>query len=231
MFPFEKADPLKKRYLVFGCFYELELNGTMKLPCRNVLEIYDRNAYKADEIPGAAPDAVVIMMNPGKSAPLDDTFVPPRVKSRNLNLIYSRETLVEARPDHAQYQIMRLMSLKNWTSVRILNLSDIREPDSQRFAKIIQHPLLAEHSVHSLFSPKRTNELRFALQRKKGAPIIAAWGKAPFLIPLAEMCLSAIDQDVIGIASDTHPMLFDHACPSLQSQKVEWLKAIMEKLP
>lgn len=231
MFPFVKADQLKKRYQVFGCFYDLELDGKMTVPCRNVLEIYDRHAHSADERLTVAPDALVIMMNPGRSVPLDRSFIPPKVKTRNLNLIFSRETLVEAKPDHAQYQIMRLMYLKQWTCVRILNLSDLREPDSRKFAKKLGNPQLAKHMVHSLFSPKRTNERRFALQRKEGAPIIAAWGKAPFLVPLAEQCLSALESEVIGIPCESDPRLFNHPCPSLQTHRVRWLMAMMEKLP
>ncbi|NLW47549.1 MAG: hypothetical protein GXY86_09475, partial [Firmicutes bacterium] len=62
------ADILKEQYVVYGSFYYMHVSSEITLPCRNCLEIIDRERFKDPEV----PEALFIMMNPGSSAPLDD---------------------------------------------------------------------------------------------------------------------------------------------------------------
>ena len=46
--------------------------------------------------------------------------------------------MVFAKPDVTQYQVMRIMAEMGWDHVRIVNLSDIREPKSIKFFKRVK---------------------------------------------------------------------------------------------
>ena len=49
MIPYIYASKLKKKYVVYGSFYNILITdqGTELIPCRNLLEIYDKNYFKA----------------------------------------------------------------------------------------------------------------------------------------------------------------------------------------
>ena len=66
------ADSLKLLFNVFGHFYDLKIRKKI-FKCRSVLEIVSNNLEYS---PNLLPDAVVIMMNPGSSRPLDKNYQP-----------------------------------------------------------------------------------------------------------------------------------------------------------
>ena len=66
------AGELKTRFNVFGHFYDLRLGGKV-LKCRSTLDIV---AADISDCSTMLPDAVVIMMNPGSSRPLDRKYMP-----------------------------------------------------------------------------------------------------------------------------------------------------------
>lgn len=228
MLPYVKAEELKRHYTVMGCFYELECGLNHSLPCRNVLEIYKKE-LAARHVP-LLPEALFILLKPGKSNPLNPNFCAPKIKSRNLNLIISKETLVPAKPDGSVYQLMRLMKMKGWSYVRVITLSDIREPDRKRFERLIQHPKLAKNMVHSIFSEKRINERLSAFHIQPGAPVIAAWGKEDSVLPLAEKCMQSVEGKLVGVPCQDNPSLYYHACPSLTEHKQRWLQRVAADL-
>ena len=88
---------------------------------------------------------------------------------------------------------MRVMHYQNWGHVRVLNLSDLREAKSPIFAKKYLS-LESEYGYgfeygygeHSIFCPARADELATALKRKKGAPIMCAWGTSEKLASLKD---------------------------------------------
>lgn len=235
------AAELKKQFYCYGHFYRLRMEGVTPLPCRSVLEITSlpREAVgagpPADLFPAAPrpvnlPDAVVIMMNPGSSRPLEpgDTEClldrPPAIAGG--------KPLVLTRPDNTQYQIMRIMVHQGWTHARVLNLSDLREPKSPLFAERIgELSRIPGGDRHSLFSTSRAEEREVMLQRKPGAPVILGWGQIPALIPLAESCLLALrGMPVVSVRSEVHPALTAHPSPMLQTKKDEWIRAVSEAL-
>jgi len=66
------AEELKRKYRVLGHFYNLRI-GDRIFKCRSLLEIVSfQEEYDFD----AMPDAVVVMMNPGSSRPLDIAYEP-----------------------------------------------------------------------------------------------------------------------------------------------------------
>ncbi|WP_143758935.1 hypothetical protein [Clostridium diolis] len=71
---------------------------------------------------------------------------------------------------------MRIMKFKNWRHVRVINLSDYREADSNRFYKKMKYLENNDKScIHSVFSTKRRSELN-KFFKNKTITIIVAWG-------------------------------------------------------
>ena len=196
-----KAAELKKIFRCYGHFYRLKIEGAEPQLCRSVLEITSlpreavgagTNSNDLFSNAGATrnlPDAVVIMMNPGSSRPIEDgdtdsllTMPPPGG---------FQKPLVLTQPDNTQYQIMRIMVSKNWNHVRVLNISDLRDPKSPSFiARTQKLAALPGGAMHSMFCEERTAERKAMLRRKSGAPFILGWGQDAGLIPLAKQCLS-----------------------------------------
>jgi hypothetical protein len=242
MTAFAYASELKKTFRCYGHFYRLHIEGVEPQLCRSVLEITSlpRAAVGAAPNPqelfsarGAArslPDAVVIMMNPGSSRPVEDGDTESLLQ-RPLPSGFEKP-LVLTRPDNTQYQIMRIMASKQWTHVRVLNLSDLRDPKSPSFvARIQKLAALPGGDRHSLFSASRTEERTGMLRRKDRAPFILGWGQDAGLIPLAKQCLSCLEGEKrISVPAGADPVLTAHPSPMLQSKKEEWLDAILSSL-
>ncbi len=233
------AAELKKTFRCYGHFYRLSVNGAEPQLCRSVLEITSlpREAVGAGTNPndlfshsGATrnlPDAVVIMMNPGSSRPIEDGDTDSLLTMPLTDGF--QKPLVLTQPDNTQYQIMRIMVSRNWNHVRVLNISDLRDPKSPSFiARTQKLAALPGGAAHSLFCEVRTAERETMLRRKVGAPFILGWGQDSGLIPLAKQCLSRIEgEKMITVPAGNDPVLTAHPSPMLQSKKEEWLDAIL----
>ncbi len=236
------ASELKKTFRCYGHFYRLNIAGIEPQLCRSVLEITSlpREAVGAksdpDDLfsaPGAArnlPDAVVIMMNPGSSRPIEEGDTDSLL-SMPLSAGFQKP-LVLTQPDNTQYQIMRIMVSKHWKHVRILNISDLRDPKSPSFiARTQKLADLPGGGAHSLFSNVRKTERETMLRRKPGAPFILGWGQDAGLIPLAKQCLSRIEgEKIITVPAGNDPSLTAHPSPMLQSKKEVWLSTIVSTI-
>ena len=234
-----KAAELKKIFRCYGHFYHLHVKGIEPQLCRSVLEITSlpREAVGAGTDPndlfgnsGASrnlPDAVVIMMNPGSSRPIEDGDTDSLL-TMPLPAGFQKP-LVLTQPDNTQYQIMRIMVSKHWNHVRVLNISDLRDPKSPSFiAKTKVLTELPGGATHSMFCEERTAERETVLRQKPGAPFILGWGQDAGLIPLAKQCLSRIEGGkIITVPAGNDPVLTAHPSPMLQSKKEEWLDAIL----
>ena len=227
------AAELKKKFVCFGHFYELVLMNGARMKCRSVLEIVD--AALVPETPSAIslmkPDVVVIMMNPGSSHPkdiyhLDDEFEYPRANGS------LRKQLVLTQPDNTQYQVMRVAVSKGWNHIRVLNLSDLRDPKSGSFLQKAGElaGVMGGHT-HSIFCAERAEECSHSIQRSANTPIMLGWGQDPGLIPLAEQCMRRIGgEPTRTVASDVHPVLNAHPSPMLQAKKLQWLETMIQEL-
>jgi hypothetical protein len=221
---FIPAKQLKKHFEVFGHFYSVTLKSGEKIDCRSVLEIVTRQSKPSDIglLLVNPPDAIFIMMNPGSSRPLVDVnnFIPER-------LINQLEvSLVPTKPDITQYQVMRVMHYCGWNHVRVLNISDMRDPKSgsfvERFNDIENQ---TGFSAHSVFIDKRSIELRRKLNKKPEAPIICAWGVSTDLDPLIERCLSKVAGtfELSGLMKPSTENKYFHPLPKLQKDKEQWV--------
>lgn len=221
---FIPAADLKRQYTVHGHFYSLEVPNTQPMNCRSVLEIRSKDISGAPEA-----DAIFIMMNPGSSRPRD----PISDDFECLNIADKSPELVPTVPDVTQYQVMRVMHYSAWQRVRVINLSDLREPNSDAFAKRYKH-LEAEANIksHSIFSQERSTELNAHLYRKAKAPIICAWGVSDTLKPLIVRAMAAIppENTLVGLEKPGEPSKFFHPLPTLQAQKDKWVIDILKLL-
>ena len=241
MSEFLYAAELKKTFRCYGHFYRLHMEGTDSLFCRSVLEITSlpREAvgaatdpddlFNAPDTKQNLPDAVVIMMNPGSSRPIEEGDTDSLL-SMPLPDDFNKP-LALTQPDNTQYQIMRIMSFQGWQHARVLNISDIRDPKSPSFiARTKALNKMNGGGVHSLFSNARKTEREQMLKRKPGAPFILGWGQDAGLIPLATQCLDCINGKVITVPAGNDPVLTAHPSPMLQTKKEAWLVAIRRAL-
>lgn len=242
MSDFLYAAELKKTYRCYGHFYRLDIPDSEPQLCRSVLEITSlppeavgaksdpNDLFSASETAPNLPDAVVIMMNPGSSRPIEDGDTD-RLITMPLPSGF-KKPLVLTQPDNTQYQIMRIMASKSWQHARVLNISDLRDPKSPSFiAKTRTLADLPGGESHSLFCDIRTEEREAMLRRKNDAPFILGWGQDPGLIPLAKQCLACIDgEKTVTVPVGNDPVLTAHPSPMLQAKKIEWLETIRSEL-
>lgn len=227
------AAELKKRFACYGHFYTLRFKNGEQVSCRSVLEIVDRTVdqTQCSDLWMQQPDVVVIMMNPGSSHPKEASYVGETLGYEPSTALRKKE-LILTQPDNTQYQVMRIAVEQGWHHIRVLNLSDLRDPKSGSFLqKVSALEVLRDGSVHSLFCDERSAECTHALNRKESAPIMLGWGRDSGLLPLAERCMRRLEgQATFMVPVAEHPQLNAHPSPMLQKKKLEWLQRMLEVL-
>ncbi|AGY75245.1 hypothetical protein [Clostridium autoethanogenum] len=228
MIEFIKDKEIKKEYKVYGSFYNVYKYSKKLLECRNALEIVKKDCALnfSNKLYMHVPDALVIMMNQGGSKPIN--YAPQQIQLESLCRNILKVNLVLADPDKAQFQIMRLMNYKGWKNVRVINLSDIRDGDSNSFFKKVKSFEDKYFSdIHSIFSKQRICEKQLAFSVGNDAPIILAWGLDTRLMLLTSRYMKFIPSEKIkGIAAH----LYSHASPRKQEDKKKWLQNIISVL-
>lgn len=218
---FIPASNLKLQYNVSGHFYSLHVLGTEVLKCRSVLEITS-NAAEGKLM----ADAVFVMMNPGSSRPVVET--DQAVTSDVISQMSTK--FVPTVPDTTQYQVMRIMHYKGWQHVRVINLSDLRDPKSGSFSqRYVQLEKESGSTVHSIFSSQRSAELKHHLSRKPLGPIVCAWGVSDNLNSLIERAsaILSLETAVTGFKKAGHSGKYFHPLPSMQIQKEQWVAQML----
>lgn len=205
------AEESKAIFNVWGSFYK-----TDKGSFRNSLDIACKLIQKEDLLTSKV-DAVVIMLNPGSSEPINQNKVQ---STRNISF-------TETKPDPAQYQIMSLMKHHNWKHVRILNLSDLRDPSSSSFLNSIKD---IGSDVHSIFSDSRVEEFNKLYNIKDHGWTVLAWTFNSEISDLADKALNKKLINSVGIQHPTLKNLFRYPSPPNFNKKVEWLEQITEKI-
>jgi len=194
---------MKHQFHITGLFYEIE-----GYKFRKYLNIKKKNSLKQE------PDLMVIMMNPGASRPLDGI---------DNNIIES-----EAIPDRTQDQIMKVMTACKFEYARVLNLTDIREPKSQKmFLKLIE--MDNKGVSHSIFDARRRNEFDSLFVEK--IQVIFAWGVSKNLQELAEQGIKTINIDKpIGLNKEGVEWAYYHPLPQNYKKQIEWVEKTIEIL-
>ncbi|MFQ5330032.1 MAG: DUF1643 domain-containing protein [Thermodesulfobacteriota bacterium] len=231
MIDFIPAAKLKTAFEVFGHFYSVDLKSGERIECRSVLEIVTKERCPAeqDSLLTQIPDAIFVMMNPGSSQPLEEVenIIPAELVGK-LDI-----SLVPTKPDITQYQVMRVMHYCGWNHVRVLNISDMRDPKSGKF--IERYKYIEEQTgftAHSLFADERDSELQRKLTKKVGSPIICAWGVSADLDPLIERCLKKINgiSTISGLLKPNSEDKYFHPLPTLQKAKEKWVNRMVAAL-
>lgn len=221
---FTPASTLRNKYEVLGHFYSLISPSAELLKCRSVLQISAK-----DTPAGQMADAVVVMMNPGSSRPSEEK--DHMVDFERISVM--ERVLTPTVPDTTQYQVMRIMHHAEWKHVRVINLSDIRDPKSGSFTKRYkQFEQETGCGSHSVFSPERSEELQKNLIRKPNGPIICAWGVDSRLNPLIGRAMNGLyaESNIRGITKEAALGKYFHPLPLLQRDKNLWIARMLESL-
>lgn len=186
---FNNINELKKTYEVKASFYKKN-----DITFRNYADII-KKGYKEDKI-----DAYIIMMNPGSCKPankIEDSAMSPETA------IY-----INASDDPAQRRVMQIMDNIAFNKVRILNLFDCKEPDSNKAAQMASEnygfPI-------SIFSHERRDELNKLT--KDDAPYIVAYGVTR-LVDFKKLVLEfLVDKKVYGVKKDNNDLSYYYLSP------------------
>lgn len=204
LFEFSSPKDLKKQYEVFGNFYNVLHAGNIK-GYRNDLHIIDKDYFEGHGLTTQI-ELLVIMMNPGGSAPVSKTHLFDNYTKEMITMRDHCSNLIPTMPDNTQYQVMRMMKGLQIKHTRVINISDIRETQSNSLAVDLKSGI---SDLHSIFSDSRQDELRDVYSSLADeAFVFLAWGRdiincRPFKL-LAERCILTLPQDkiVLGIPGD-----------------------------
>ena len=224
----------------YGHFYKLSI-GEYLLRCRSVLEITKHQPLIPNELLDRQPDAVVVMMNPGSSRPEPSSSRSEGEEEQRIQDpqdIRTRCRLVPARSDNTQKQIIKIIKQMGYNHIRVLNLSDIREPNSGDFFLTIRQGSFMQNNhiqaSHSIFSQNRYDELQCRMNPRSRI-IIAGWGKSwrkPQWSNIAERCYNMIRGfgfHIIGYQDDDeHDYIFVH--PYYPKIKKIWPDCIVSQI-
>ena len=194
---------VRSEFEIKGLFYKID-----NYKCRKFLDIKRKSSDRR------TPDLMVVMMNPGSSYPLDG--------------IDNNHSPVDAKPDDTQDQIMKAMCIASFEYARILNLSDLRTPKSNKFYDFIRsnESKLLEHSI---FAQNRIND--FSEQYVKGVPVIFGWGVNPILADLAKQAIERINHpNPAGLKKEDLDYSYYHPLPRINDKKIEWVEKIAKML-
>jgi hypothetical protein len=212
------AERLLQVFAVYGRYYEKNIAGVPE-QLRDRLEIAPRG-WNLKQIVEREPDLLVVMMNPGASRPLDALWSAD-----------STGGFTEAVPDRTQYQIMRLLLAarhagKHWQHARVLNLSDLRTPQST----VLQQKLLQYQAdcSHSVFAPERQVECTKHFGNV-ATPVLCAWGLHPGLVPWAQRALQAAHgHEIYGLTQDG--ISYRHPLPQRHDLQQRWLGQVLQQI-
>jgi len=194
---------MKENFQITGLFYES--NGYKFRKVMNIKKIESKLKV---------PDLMVVMMNPGKSRPI--------------NGIDNSDVESEAIPDTTQSKIMEVMLNCGFEYSRILNLSDARETSSGKFYQMI--PVFDKENIaHSIFDKRRKND--FEKYFIKGVKTIFAWGVDNSLTELAKNAINRIgNENSFGIKKTGMEYAYYHPLPPNYYKQKEWVEKLTEQI-
>ena len=202
----EIRDKLRPEYLCYAHFYAIQ-----GIYCRRQLEVIKKESTSSinDDLTTRTPNATIIMANPGSAAPEDSTQIAD-FKEQVDFLSYSFDATkllqVNDELDQTLWRVKELMDLKNWTHVRVINLSDLRAGNDRTYIVMRGrfHKMSGwDENLHSMFSCSRQKELDELLRINGTAPILFAWGiKNAAQSEFADKCLNrlkTVSGQVLGV--------------------------------
>jgi hypothetical protein len=213
----DEEDQLHKEFSFKGNYYKKE-----GLKFRNILEI---NRQGIDQ---SSYDLIVVMLNPGGSHPLDDTAVSWRDASSEINS-------VDCKPDQTQYQIARVMNLKNYNKALVLNLFDKCNTNSHEIIEqYVNSSDKGSNLIDSIFHLDRREEFNELLASADSkAPMIIAWGVNSDLLSIKknveQKILTPTNRKIIGWKKMDYQYYHPWPRETLSIRK-DWPNEIMKQL-
>lgn len=203
------------------------MGGEVLAKCRSVLDIVDNTQFNVNEnYKNVMPDALSIMMNPGASKPKDPKYIFEEIELTLANELREK-IVIPTVPDDTQKRLMKIMRMKNWKYLKVINLSDICQHDSKKLSgHVRQYNQKSAFSEHSIFSDLRQSELNEIISQMKGKPVIRAWGTQKCLAPYIKRCNEEIaDLKLYGIKAKNegyyhHPL----------TTRTSWINQMIELL-
>lgn len=169
------------------------------------------------------PDLMIIMMNPGSSAPTDDTQE-------------KADQIVDVNPDPTQAQIVRVMNETGFEYARVLNLSDLRtQRSTELYARLRADGKICGTGIcpHSIFHPERNYEFRELFVTD--SPVICAWGVNSALRHIAETAYATTKtqtSQIYGLKKEKSGWnAYYHPFPRFGGQRTaRWVREIAEQV-
>ena len=107
---------------------------------------------------------------------------------------------------------------------RVLNLSDLRTPDSSELYRFLKSDESASVD-HSIFSNNRKKELSQLFIQN--TPVIFGWGVNPALIPLATQAVESLGiQNPLGMLKPNTVYSYYHPLPRIYQKQLEWVQHV-----
>ena len=214
---FQSAKELENLFYAEAAFYKLRTHDKIHL-CRSLAAIR-RTGTESEE-----PDALFVLLNPGKCLPVDG--------EDSISLLTGKVDvlpMLPAAPDNTMYQLMRLMERMEWDHIQIINLTDVRTGKFEEYLECQQWMEAHHDNRHTIFSFGRYHEL---LDRVESAGvIIAGWGTKSQIAPAADVANTILLEiaEVKGLRYRQHPLYY-HPFPWLQTKCVMWLNDMEAQL-
>ena len=194
---------LDKLYEVKASFYRRQINGK-NIVCRRAADIMKRGC-ESEVI-----DAYFIMMNPGSCKLKDENKI---AENENEEMEF-----IDAKSDATMARVMNIMEELGWKYVRMLNLSDFVDGNSQTATKRVAGFTDDEFDGHSIFSKARRSEL---LELTKiDALYIKAWGCSKSINYYAPYALEFLEGKQ-SVGAKNGELNFLHIKPPMVKQQVE----------
>ena len=202
-----KKKELLQEFEVEASFYNVVVNDQI-FECRSRARIKRKGVNKEEY------DAILVLCNPGSCK---GVISPPILDPRKDEIPF-----VPAKSDPTQEQVMRLMVMRQWDHVNIINISDLCAGNIDNFKIMLKKAKEELFTYHSIFSTERKSELLGLLELNNG-PIIAGWGKKTFIKEYIEqVLLMAPFNDIIGWKHLDHPYYY-HPNLQIPNKNKKWL--------
>ncbi len=207
---------LDQSFAVYGLFHDWDGQDFRK---RAVLEILRSATPPSDRLPDdfldQRPDLCVVMMNPGSSVPLP-----------GFGQAADEGTLIPAKPDRVQYQIMRLLVLLDLRHARVVNLSDIRAAKSADLYERIEQGASAADLGCLFAGHSAVTAPRVVTARR----VICGWGLDPRLAQMANQAHRWLNErgvELHGVRAPADFPAYRYPKPvGNWSAAVQWLDAV-----
>ena len=206
-------------YSCYGHFYQMAGHN-----CRSTLEIVRNEDAPCD--PNTLldhhhqPEVVCVMMNPGASTPIGQAHYRGNLIDDPRRIMCDgNDSLVATDPDTTQNKITEMMNCRNLCHVRVLNLFDTRNTNSNDVLREI-----GDLDAHSIFSHEREAERRARINPETGI-VVAAWGVDQKLQEYARRCVDFVND--LGFRIHGYPQ-HPYYHPS---RKAGWLPYIRDNWP